>query len=330
MRASGSARPSDPVAGEAMDHRAFLAALPPEERAALHVRSDRAGLAHLAVHAGAILGCGAWIALGLPLWWALIPVQGVLIAFLFTLQHECTHRTPFASRGVNEWVGRVAGFLIAQPFAWFRAFHLAHHRHTNDPARDPELQGGGKPEGWRAMALHLSGWPYWRAHALTLVRAAFGRVDGDYVGDRARPRIVREARIMLAGYALVALSLTVTPVLFWVWLLPVALGMPALRFYVLAEHARCPAAADMFANTRTTLTSRLVRRLAWNMPFHAEHHAAPDVPFHALPRLHAAARPHLKVVEPGYRAFARRYAGWLSRSAARGAGSTSPAASRTP
>ena len=26
----------------------------------------------------------------------------------------------------------------------------------------------------------------------------------------------------------------------------------------------------------------------WNMPYHAEHHAYPSVPFHALPQLHKA------------------------------------------
>lgn len=42
----------------------------------------------------------------------------------------------------------------------------------------------------------------------------------------------------------------------------------------------------MFLNTRTTLTTRVVRFLAWNMPYHAEHHAMPSVPFHKLPVLH--------------------------------------------
>ena len=126
-------------------HTAFPAALPAEEKARLQVRSDAAGLRHLALHAGAILGLGALIALRAPLWPLLVPVQGVAIAFLFTLQHECTHRTPFASERLNEWVGRIAGLLILQPFTWFRHFHLAHHRWTNDPERDPELEGG-KPE----------------------------------------------------------------------------------------------------------------------------------------------------------------------------------------
>ena len=125
------------------------------------------------------------------------------------------------------------------------------------------------------------------------------------------PRVRAEARAMLAVYALAAASLALTPLLLWTWILPVVLGMPALRLYVLAEHGRCAFVADMFENTRTTLTNRLLRGLAWNMPYHAEHHAFPDVPFHRLPELHALARPHLGVVERGYARFHRRYASGL-------------------
>ena len=53
-------------------------------------------------------------------------------------------------------------------------------------------------------------------------------------------------------------------------------------------------------NTRTTLTIALVRLFAWNMPYHAEHHAYPAVPFHALPRLHERVRAEIANLEPGY------------------------------
>jgi fatty acid desaturase len=43
-----------------------------------------------------------------------------------------------------------------------------------------------------------------------------------------------------------------------------------------------------------------VRLFAWNMPYHAEHHAYPAVPFHALPALHARVQGRVEHVEPGY------------------------------
>ena len=62
---------------------------------------------------------------------------------------------------------------------------------------------------------------------------------------------------------------------------------------------------DTFANSRTTRSNALVRWLAWNMPYHTEHHLYPSVPFHALPRLHALVSERLREVRPGYVALNR-------------------------
>jgi fatty acid desaturase len=63
----------------------------------------------------------------------------------------------------------------------------------------------------------------------------------------------------------------------------------------------------MLENMRTALTDRLIRKIAWNMPYHTEHHSYPAVPFHHLPALHSLMADRLQPVEPGYGAFHRRY-----------------------
>ena len=83
------------------------------------------------------------------------------------------------------------------------------------------------------------------------------------------------------------------------------LGQPFLRLYLMAEHGRCPHVSDMLENTRTTFTTRAVRFLAWNMPYHAEHHTLPSVPFHQLPELHKDLADYLKSTANGYTAFHR-------------------------
>ena len=122
-----------------LDHRRLVASLGREERAALLRRSDARGAAQLAAHLAAILVLGACIALGAPLWPLLLVPQGILIIFLFTALHECSHRTAFRTEWVNRAVAAVGGFLVLVPPEWFRCFHAAHHRFTHDPARDPEL-----------------------------------------------------------------------------------------------------------------------------------------------------------------------------------------------
>jgi len=86
----------------------------------------------------------------------------------------------------------------------------------------------------------------------------------------------------------------------WIWILPFLLGQAFLRPYLLAEHTACAFTRDCLDNTRTTLTLPLVRLFAWNMPYHAEHHAYPAVPFHALPRLHERVRARIANLDPGY------------------------------
>ncbi len=290
---------------EQLTHRQFLATLTPEDRRALTATSDTAGLRPLLGHIGLIAGLAGYIAWGGPFWGLAVWPLGIALAFLFTLQHECTHRTPFATAWINDLVGHVSGLILVQPFLWFRAFHMAHHKHTNDPENDPEL-AEGKPHGLRALAWHLATVSYWYGKLRLLWSNATGPAPAPYISTARRRPIRTEARIYLAVYALIAVvTLTVSPILFWVWLLPIATGFPVLRLYLLAEHDRCPEVADMFANTRTTLTTRAVNFIAWNMPFHAEHHAWPMVPFHRLPDLHCATKPHLKTLCPGYAEFAK-------------------------
>ena len=87
------------------------------------------------------------------------------------------------------------------------------------------------------------------------------------------------------------------------WLLPLALGQPLLRFVLLAEHGGCPCVPEGERNTRTTLTLAPLRRLMWNMPFHAEHHLLPSVPFHALAAAHQHLAPRLVFLQKGYGAL---------------------------
>jgi fatty acid desaturase len=293
-------------------HDAVLRGLPPAERQRLTARADGPGLVRIGLHGGSVILLGAAIAAGVPGWWLLLLPQGVLIVFLFCAMHEASHRTAFATRWLNDAVAAAAGFLLILPPEWFRLFHFAHHRHTQDPAHDPEL-ATPKPETWPGYLRHVSGLPHWRAAVAVLIRNALGRHADPFVPAAARGRITREARVLLALYALLALGSAAagSALLFWIWVLPMLLGQPFLRLYLLAEHGRCPLVADMFLNSRTTFTTAAVRWLAWNMPFHAEHHAMPSVPFHRLPALHARVAGALGTTERGYLRFTRRYAASL-------------------
>jgi fatty acid desaturase len=231
-----------------------------------------------------------------------------VLVFLFAPLHESVHRTAFRTRRLNDVVAWFAGLVLLLPPTWFRAFHFAHHRFTQIQGRDPELEIK-EVETWPDYLIHLSGWRYWKGTVALLIRNASGRAGAPFVPPTLESRLVREARGMLAIYAAVALlSLAFrsdAALLYWV--LPALLGQPFLRAYLLAEHTGLPLVESFWENTRTTLTGWPLRFLAWNMPFHAEHHANPGAPFYALPAEHLREQEKLSAVSPSYLAFHREW-----------------------
>jgi fatty acid desaturase len=272
-------------------------------------RSDALGLKQLALH---LLLLGATSALVFAsrgrLW--LLPalmLQGIVLDFLFCALHEGVHRTAFASRRLNDAVAWVAGALLMLPPEFFRAFHFAHHRFTQDAARDPEL-ARPPPATVTGYLWLISGIPNWiRRISVTLRHAVTGRVREPFVAEGKEAVIVREARLLWAVYAaILAVSLiSRSDAALIYWIVPAMLGQPFLRMFLLAEHTGCPSNDDPFANTRTTYSNRWVRALAWQMPFHVEHHAFPAVPFHALRRVNEVIRGRIEISASGYGAVQR-------------------------
>ena len=112
----------------------------------------------------------------------------------------------------------------------------------------------------------------------------------------------REARVYLTLYTIVALASLATgsTLALTLWVVPALLGQPMMRAFLLAEHTACPLVPDMLSNSRTTFTHRIVRWLAWEMPWHTAHHAAPTVPFHRLGAPTTEIEHALKSTSPSY------------------------------
>jgi fatty acid desaturase len=269
----------------------------------LETRSDLHGLIQFGAHCALLLLTGGAIYLTRGTFWiaGALVFHGIALIFLFAAEHESIHRTAFRRRWLNDAAAWIAGLMILLPPAYFRYFHFAHHRHTQDPERDPEL-AAPKPARLSEWLMQVTGWFYWRTEVGLLISHALGRVTASYVPARGSAELIAEARIFLAIYAVAA----VLSVLLWTdaaliyWIIPAFLGQPFLRLYLMAEHTGCALSPDMLANSRTTLTNRVVRFVAWNMPYHAEHHAFPSVPFHALPAAHRLLRNDIKVIARGY------------------------------
>ncbi|HEX7215803.1 MAG TPA: fatty acid desaturase [Methylomirabilota bacterium] len=277
--------------------------VPRDDLQRLMTRSNGPALARAAWHLGmlALTGTLLWRLRGSP--WALpvLVAHAYVLVCRFCAFHEAAHRTAFRTRWLNTLLGSLAGFLTFWPYRNYRVYHWEHHRHTQDPARDPELYFP-KPASPVAYLLVLTGVPNAIRRIGDILRLAVGIADRPWMAPSERGPLVIEARLYLLGYALVAGASVMagTPVLLLVWIAPWMLGQAFLRPYLLAEHTGCGTTRDCLENTRTTLSVAAVRLFAWNMPYHAEHHAYPAIPFHALPRLHRAVGRRIEHVEPGY------------------------------
>ncbi|KAB8330378.1 fatty acid desaturase [Scytonema tolypothrichoides VB-61278] len=271
----------------------------------LNERSNWKGLVQLTFHL-TVTGCSGYLwATNFGNWWLAIPalvIYGFSIACMFAPMHECGHRTVFVNNRLNETVGWCAGLLSFYNSTFDRYYHKWHHLYTRVPGKDPELTEP-KPSNLGKYLLIISGLPWWQGKIRGHFRACIGQLDDcPFVPRTARGEVIRSTRLQLAVYAgAIALSFAIgQPWFVLYWLLPLFVGQPILRFLMLAEHTGCTLDANLLTNTRTTLTLWPVRFLTWNMPFHAEHHLYPSIPFHALPKAHKQLSSHFAHIDSSY------------------------------
>jgi fatty acid desaturase len=189
-------------------------------------------------------------------------VHGYILSFLFMPLHECVHMTAFHSREANHLVGLATGLATFRPPIHYKCYHFAHHRHTGNPEKDPELSDTLLDPDIKSISgylLYLSSIPFWLSRPWTIIRHSRGLVDPKSEPYLRLNGVVTEARIFLVVYFLLfAVSLfTRSTFLLFYWLIPTVIGQPFLRYYLIAEHTGCALGPNMIANTRTTKTLAL-------------------------------------------------------------------------
>ena len=268
-------------------------------------KRDRPGLIFLIGHLATLAATGYLVYLALETYW-LIPamfLHGIVMVHLFSPFHESNHYTAFAGLWINKAVAWFTGLVIWLIPLYFRYEHIAHHNHTQIQEDDPEMI---------PMAEHLGGYlyyataiPYFYSNLLTLLRIPlhlFNAMELKFIPNRELNHVWRQACIMCLVYiGLAVFSVAMeTWTLMIYWIIPRFLGEPVMRLIRMTEHTGCPRVRNILLNTRTVLTLPFIRWLAWNNAYHAEHHAVPTVPFHALGDLHHAMKTHFAEIRNGY------------------------------
>lgn len=279
--------------------------IPSDELRDLRRRKDLPGVLFLLGHLVTIAVTGVLLAKSLGTTWGIpaMIAHGIVIVHLFAPFHESTHSTAFRSRWLNRLVAWFTGLALQLPPTHFTLEHAAHHKYTQDPVRDPErIPEAYSTKGYLIFATAI---PYFRGNIANLVnhaRGSFTKMEQSFIPPNSLVKVQREAWVIWSVYlAILLISIVLQS---WIavtcWLIPRVIGEPIMRIIRMSEHGACPLVPDMLRNTRTVVTWGPIRWLNWNNAHHAEHHALPAIPFHALPRLHHYLGSHIEELRPGY------------------------------
>jgi fatty acid desaturase len=258
-------------------------------------RNDRVGLQHFGLWL-ALLGASGYVAvLSWGTWWA-IPaflVYGTIYSSSDARWHECAHGTPFRTRWLNEVFYELCSFMTIREATLWRWSHARHHTHTIVTEHDPEIQVTRPADLLKIIAdfFYIYSGP---AELRKVLSHAAGHLSDEvkgYVPESARARMIWSSRVYVLIFGGVA-----------VWAVAIGSFLPLMfvwtpRFYCGWHHQLCGLTqhaglaenvTDHRLNTRTVYMNPVNRFLYFNMNYHLEHHMFPMVPFHALPKLHAA------------------------------------------
>ncbi len=293
--AETSARPALPLGAEGLDDYTRTSLRKREKEIARQFHSSA-----WAYGVFAVVGFAVWVSF-FPL--AILGVISLPIAFVascalivavYLAGHEAMHSN-IAQRGEPlRWLNELSGFVstipIALSFGAARITHLEHHRHTNDPIKDPDFSDDapGQLLAWYKTWYNRQPGVDGSVHHYKRVLKALG---------------TPEAKRALLGT--LALQLGFLGVLFtmaWngfaieaalIWWLPRHFALSWIRFYFSwAPHHPRTGRTGRYENS-SIFKSRLGRVLSFETETHLVHHLYPNIPNHRTRDAYFALKPIL-------------------------------------
>lgn len=225
----------------------------------------------------------------LPLWLG-CAISSIFVSGGYVIGHEAMHSTigrqGSRARFWNELTGYLATLPLILPFSMVREMHLLHHKHANQPDKDPDHIHAAPNVGRAIVRSWLNRQPgtggtatHWRKHASEL---------GTPQADRAmRETVLLQLAVMTFFFAMAWSGHAIVVALMW-WL-PRHLGVTYIHV-VLSWAPHYPhQGVGRYDNTR------IIRHpLGMGIDFHMIHHLYPFIPVHANARAYREMKPLLE------------------------------------
>lgn len=221
------------------------------------------------------------------------------------LQHQALHNTGFTSRILNRIVGFFLGLPLFISYAHYKDRHLHHHQHLGT-SLDSEFFQYSKEKHKNAISLvsSLLMLPHWSRVGRLMIAALVNRSVGPIHNAKNHPAIRTDYLLFslaIGGLLLGAVGLhnpDGLKVLFLVFL-----AAPVHTLIELPEHFGCARGTDIYRNTRSIRSNRLMTWFTNGNNFHVEHHLISSVIPERLHILHRRVRPQIVFFNSSYREF---------------------------
>lgn len=250
-------------------------------------------------------------------WWMIASSQlffGLMCCSTFACLHESAHGTAFGSRRLNQIAALICGVLHVYPNVLFKELHFMHHRYTHVPGKDPEISIGKYliPSVITSLPSYL-GWltgaPLLSFKVLMISMSVIGMPEPirqllfPFIRPKVRSKLFLDALVTLVFWGGIIYVASTIDAKYWALIVGQVIGHSLLAAYTAAEHNGLPHEGSILQKTRSISASSMMKLIMWNMPYHAEHHAFPAVPFHNLPELHLRLKDELPNKSQNHREF---------------------------
>jgi beta-carotene hydroxylase len=249
------------------------------------------------IYAAVILGLygiSFWLAfIGLVPFWLAMIINALLVYAAYTPLHEATHRNIASDDGAFGWINHAVGFLIAAPmihnYSLHRTTHIAHHKHTYDPAHDADHWVKGSNAFETALRCITIVYAHYRMGFVINRGTAQGR-KAILLGSLENAIwLAFPVGLIATGYAAEAVMLIILPAL---------LGSGLLAFFFDYAVHYPKVSTERFRRGRIYrargVIQPLITTLYVGQNYHQIHHLYPWVPFYRYPRLFTQIEPLLR------------------------------------